>query len=200
MTEILGKLFGSLDRVKILRLFLMNPTTVFTKAAIARRSKISSATLNRELRLLFDLRIIRSKISVATEQDKGRAKGWQLDAAFPYITPLKGLLFSTEPFSREELIRKFKNAGRVRLIITAGVFIQDENSRADILIVGDNLKKRVLDNALHTMEAEIGRELIYGIFETEDFKYRLAVYDKFIRDLLDYPHDVVLDKIGTTVA
>ncbi len=198
MTELLGTLFDSIDRVKILRLFLMNPTVAFTKASIARRSKVSGSTLNRELRLLFEIHFIKSKLSVVGEEGKSKAKGWQLDATFPLLNPLKTLLFPTEPFTREEIVRKFKNAGRIRLVIAAGVFIQDDNSRADLLIVGDNIKKRVLDNALRSMEAEIGRELVYGVFETEDFKYRLAMYDKFIRDLLDYPHEVILDKIGAT--
>ena len=192
MTELLGKLFGSIERVKIMRLFLMNPTVAFTKAAIARRSKVSGTTLSREL--------IKSRLSVTAEEGGTRAKGWQLDLGFPLLAPLKSLLFPTEPFTHEEIVRKFKNGGRIKLIIAAGIFIQDENSRADLLIVGDNLKKRVLDHALKSMEAEIGRELVYGIFETEDFKYRLGVYDKFIRDLLDYPHEVMLDKIGATQA
>ena len=175
-----------------MRLFLMNPTVAFTKAAIARRSKVSGTTLSREL--------IKSRLSVTAEEGGTRAKGWQLDLGFPLLAPLKSLLFPTEPFTHEEIVRKFKNGGRIKLIIAAGIFIQDENSRADLLIVGDNLKKRVLDHALKSMEAEIGRELVYGIFETEDFKYRLGVYDKFIRDLLDYPHEVMLDKIGATQA
>ena len=174
----------------------MNPDTIFSKAAIERRSKVSSSTVNRELRHLFDVKFVKSKIAVATAEGQGKVKGWQLDKTFQLLTPLRNLLFTTEPFTREEIVRKFKNGGRIKLIVTAGVFIQDENSRADILIVGDNLNKRIIDNTLHSMEAEIGRELVYGVFETEDFKYRLTVYDKFVRDLLDYPHNVVLDKLG----
>ena len=196
MTEILAKLFGSIERVKIMRLFLMNPEVVFSKAAIERRSKVSLSTVNRELKHLFEVKFVKSKISVATEEKQGKTKGWQLDKTFPLMSPLRNLLFTTEPFKREDIVHKFKNGGRIKLIVTAGIFIQDENSRADILIVGDNLNKRVIDNTLHSMEAEIGRELVYGVFETEDFKYRLTVYDKFVRDLLDYPHQIVLDKVG----
>ena len=45
------------------------------------------------------------------------------------------------------------------------------------------------------MEAEIGRELSYGVFETDDFRYRVSVCDKFIRDILDYSHKKILNKL-----
>jgi hypothetical protein len=46
------------------------------------------------------------------------------------------------------------------------------------------------------MEAEIGKELRYAYFSTDEFRYRLSMYDKLIRDILDYPHRVLLDKLG----
>jgi hypothetical protein len=46
------------------------------------------------------------------------------------------------------------------------------------------------------MEAERGKELVYAYLETQDFQYRLGMYDKLIRDILDYPHQVLLDKIS----
>ena len=34
--------------------------------------------------------------------------------------------------------------------------------------------------------AELGRELRYASFTTEDFKYRVGVYDRLIRDVFDF--------------
>ena len=36
----------------------------------------------------------------------------------------------------------------------------------------------------------------YAAFGTEDFAYRFGMYDKFIRDIVDYPHERLIDKIG----
>ena len=41
------------------------------------------------------------------------------------------------------------------------------------------------------MEAEIGSELVYAIFDTKEFTYRLNMYDKLVRDILDFPHEVI---------
>ena len=48
----------------------------------------------------------------------------------------------------------------------------------------------------HGVEAEIGKELTFASFETADFHYRLGMYDKLIRDILDYPHQKLLDKLN----
>ena len=84
----------------------------------------------------------------------------------------------------------------MKLIVLAGVFLQKEDSRADILIVGDELKKKSIENGLRAIEAEVGKELSYALFDTQDFLYRMNVYDKFVRDILDFPHEKVYDKIG----
>lgn len=184
--EILGKLFDGVNRVKIIRLFLLNPQTDFTNSEISRRSKVSVGSLKRDLNLLRDARFIM----------KGKKGAWSLDPSFPFTAPLKSLLIGGQSFTREEIIRRFKNAGRLKLLIVAGVFIQDETSRTDILIVADHPKRSAIDRVVRSLEAEIGKELRYSVLDTEEFKYRISVYDKFIRDILDYAHDRVIDKIG----
>ena len=67
-----------------------------------------------------------------------------------------------------------------------------------LLVVGDGIKHGKLENVIHTLEAEIGRELRYTVFDTPDFHYRLSIYDKLVRDILDYPHIKVVDKLGVT--
>ncbi|MBI5138929.1 MAG: hypothetical protein HZA95_03995, partial [Candidatus Vogelbacteria bacterium] len=121
ISETIGKLFGSIDRVKILRLFMMNPGTVFTKASISRRSKVPLSTVNRELRALFEIHFIRAKVPIATEDAPGKSKGWQFDPSFSLTAPLKALIFPTAPFTKEEILKKFKNTGKIKLIIVAGV-------------------------------------------------------------------------------
>jgi hypothetical protein len=45
---------------------------------------------------------------------------------------------------------------------------------------------------MRRLEAEIGAELVYAVFDTKEFIYRLNMYDKLVRDILDYPHEVLL--------
>ncbi|MBI3633599.1 MAG: hypothetical protein HY226_04895 [Candidatus Vogelbacteria bacterium] len=195
--EVLSKLFGSADRVKIMRLFILNATASFTASEVLIRSKVSRSIGKKELGVLKEAGLIKIKI-MHVDGSRGRKKSvdaWFLNQGFPFLAALKQLLFNTELFKKEEIIRRLKGAGRVKVIITAGIFINDEDSRADLLIVGDELRKGTIEKTIKSMEAEIGRELSYGVFETDDFRYRVSVCDKFIRDILDYSHKKIFNKL-----
>jgi len=195
--EILSKLFNSVDRVKIMRLFTLNPGTVFGIRDIFKRGKIAQLSGKKELSLLEDAGLVKRK-NIHFIDSNGRkmsSVGLFLSPTFPFLHALKQLLFNAELFKKEEIVRRLRRAGRVKIIITAGIFINSEDSRADLLVVGDDLRKNVVDKIVKSMEAEIGRELSYGVFETEDFRYRVSVCDKFVRDILDYPHKKILNKL-----
>lgn len=195
--EVLSKLFGSPDRIKIMRLFILNPVATFTTSEVLDRSKSSPRSGKKELNALKEAGLIKHKM-IRVEGSRSRKMSvvaWFLNQTFPFLNPLKQLLFNTEIFKKEEIVRRLRGAGRVKVIITAGIFISDEDSRADLLIVGDELRKKAVEKVVKSMEAEIGRELSYGVFETDDFRYRISVCDKFVRDILDYPHRKILNKL-----
>ena len=93
----------------------------------------------------------------------------------------------------EAIVNTFKKVGRVKLLVISGVFIKNKDSRVDLLIAGDKMKKSKIEEGIHKLEAEMGIELSYAIFTTKDFIYRLNMYDKLIRDILDFPHKVLLE-------
>jgi hypothetical protein len=61
-----------------------------------------------------------------------------------------------------------------------------------MLIVGDNIKRRKVEEEIRKLEAEIGVELAYAVFDSKEFSYRLNMYDKLVRDILDFPHEIIL--------
>lgn len=206
--ESLGKLFGSEARVKVMRLFLLNPETPFDAVEIAKRSKVSRANLSRELKLL-ELAGFAKRKSFFKELppkkgkkvgSKKRMTGWQLEYGFPHLKAIRQLLVENSTFDKRDLASRFRPHGKLKLIVIAGVFIKNDESRADLLIVGDSFKKAGLENAIRSIESEIGRELVYVVFSTEDFLYRLDMQDKLVRDILDYPHEKVLDLTGAELS
>jgi len=81
------------------------------------------------------------------------------------------------------------------LTILSGIFINEENSRVDLFIVGDSIKKRKLFVFLRDLEAEVGKEIDYVVFSTADFNYRYDMFDRFIRDVLEKPHEKLINKL-----
>lgn len=201
--DVLAKLFGSASRVKLMRLFLMNPEDVFDKTEMGKRSKISGDTLRREIKLLEDIGLIKSRVVVKmkpgksgkNEMEKRKVSGYGLDFTFAYLAALRALVTEIA-LGKEDVSARFRNCGQMKLIIVSGIFLDQEDSRVDVLLVGDKLKKPVIEGVLRRLEAELGKELTYGIMETPDFEYRFGIYDKFIRDIIDYPHLVVLNKLN----
>lgn len=191
--ETLAKLFGNEVKVKMMKLFLFNPERIFDVADIGDRVKTDSSKVRREINVL-------EKIGLVKRRSGGKKKtsghGFVLDTNFLYLSPLQNFLINTEPLHPKEIIKKITRLGSIKLIIIAGVFIQEFESRVDILIVGDNIKKGLLENTIKILESEIGKELKYANFTTEDFKYRLSMCDKLTRDILDYPHKKILNKLG----
>lgn len=188
----LGTLFDSLARVKIMRLFLLNQDAVLTAGAIALRSNVTPATARRELNILSRSSFIKRK----KERQGGKSiEGWVFDPRFEYTESLQQLLFGTEFVDQNALAKRFKKTGRVKLLLLSGIFNNSQNSRLDLLLVGDNLKRPLIEKIIRSLEAEIGKEIYYSAFETEEFMYRASMYDKLIRDVIDFPH-VALVSIG----
>jgi hypothetical protein len=96
---------------------------------------------------------------------------------------------------RDEIANKFKHVGSIKLLVISGIFTQDKETRVDLLIVGDNLRKSSIESALHAVEAEVGKEISYAYFDTQEFLYRLDICDKFARDVIDYPHEKIINKL-----
>lgn len=208
--KILGKLFGSPAMVKLLRLFLFNPEHVFTNDEVASRAKITLDTARFELSIMKQMDFIKKKTDyrqikkikgrkpVRGRSTSGRKKvlGWTLNKKFQYLEQLKNFLISANPVKHKDIPNRLSASGVIKLIVVSGMFIQNQDSRLDILVVGDNIRKPQLKTAVKAIESEMGKELRYAVFDTQEFKYRLSVYDRLIRDVFDYPHEIILDKIG----
>ena len=191
--ETLSKLFGSEAKVKIMRLFLFNPEHLFSFKEIMQRVKSSSSKARKEILMMEKIGLVKRR---ARGPKKSRGPGFVLNSQFTYILPLQNFLINLEIFQPKEIIRKVTRLGSIKLIIVSGVFIQEPESRVDLLLVGDSVKRATLEKVIKSMESEIGKELKYAYFTTADFKYRLSMFDKLVRDILDYPHRKILNKLG----
>ncbi len=203
--DALTALFGNPIKVKILRLFLFNPETPFFLQEIVRRSMAPSGAVRRELSGLANggflrKRLVTKDIEIArgskTVMKKVHGLAYSLNGRFAYLEPLKNLLTISSITADESLTKRFAAAGRLKLLIAAGVFIQNWDSRVDLLLVGDELNLQKIESAIKGIEAEIGKEIHYSAFETQDFEYRVGIHDRLVRDILDYPHTTLVDRMG----
>jgi len=206
--DILSILFGSESRIRMMRLFLFNPENCFDLFDVCDKSKISSKDVKKEFFVLEKATFIKRKDfykvikkikNGKTEEIKNKVHGYCLNKDFAYISVIKQLLINSKIFEDNELVRKLTKIGKIKLLVVSGVFIDQKDNRVDILIVGDNLNKNTMNKVIKSIEAELGKELIYAFFETSDFEYRLQMYDKLVRDIIDFPHQVLLNKLQVQI-
>lgn len=203
--DILEKLFGTTAKVKIMRLFLFNPEYVFTVDEIIARGKMSSKEVKAELPNLLKVGLIKKKpftrdVQIVKKKKitikRVKGNGYMLDAKFPYLNALKTLLISVSLHSHDDIAKRFTKVGKIKALIVAGVFIQDWESRVDLVIVGDELDEERIHGIVKILESELGKEISYTALDTADFEYRVGVYDKLVRDILDFPHVKIIDRLS----
>lgn len=198
--------------VKLLRLFIFNPDNTFTNKEIINRAKITTDTLRLEISILKQMDFIKKKIVYRTISSKNqnnktalkktnsprrkKVSAWALNDKFLYIDSLREFLTNATPIKNKDIPKRLSSVGSIKLIVISGMFIQSWDSRLDILIVGNNIKKPQLETAIRSIESELGRELRYTVLNVQEFKYRMGVYDRLLRDVFDYKHQIILDKIG----
>lgn len=203
--DILTKLFGSAIKVKLMRLFIFNESEVFELDSIVTRIKAPRNNCRRELDHLYSVGLIKKREITKEVQKKSgkrvtvkkiKVHGYVFNQSFPYSLSLKNLLAVASLDIDSDLKKRILSMGRIKLLLIAGLFIQDWDSRVDILVVGDDIPKARMDQLMNTIESELGKEITYTVLDTAEFEYRLNIHDKLIRDILDYPHRVLVDKIG----
>lgn len=203
--DTLTALFGSEAKVKIIRLFMFNPEVTFLPSEIVERTRSSTTHVKRELNDLVKANLIKRKIvSKEIHVKKGKKEsvkkikgnGFALNQNFPYLDSLKNFMTVASLSVDEDLAKRFTNAGQIKLMIVAGVFTQNWDSRVDLLLVGNELNLQKIESIIKVIESEIGKEIAYSAFESADFDYRLGIHDRLVRDILDYPHITLIDKLG----
>jgi len=186
--EILEQLFDSPVKVKLLKLFLRNPDQSFSIREIAKKTRSDSAACQRQLKKLESIKLIDIKL-------KSGKKNYSANRNFDFYSELRTLILKSSPASKEKLYNRLKGLGRIKLAILSGIFINEDNSRVDLLVVGDGIRNQKLSSFLKDLEAEVGKEIDYVVFSTVDFKYRYDMFDRFIRDVLEKPHEKLINKL-----
>ncbi len=197
--ELLGKIFGGVGRVKIIRLFLLNEGQFFLTTDIAIRSKISRAVLRKDIAMLESIGFIKKRIrgGVKNVQKRGKKKKtvvskkiveYGLNPQFKFLDQFKQLFIDPVVLAESLHISRFRPVGRLRLVLASGIFTHNQRSRADLLIVSDTIKRKPLESMIKAIESEVGKEITYAAFTTEDYYYRMSMFDRLVCDFVELPH------------
>jgi len=198
----LEKLFGSNSRVKILKLFLLNPTEKFYIRQLSRNLKLQLNSVRRELENLEKFGILTSDLK-NEEEGKGEKeaaggqdkKYFRANPNFVLFDEIKALIVKAQILYEKDFVSKLNSIGKVKLLVLTGIFVNNPNTLIDILIVG-KINKPKLMKLIRELEVELGKEINYTVFDLHEFKYRRDITDIFLYGILDGRNLVVIDEVG----
>ncbi|PID69978.1 hypothetical protein CSB37_03915 [bacterium DOLZORAL124_38_8] len=178
----LKKIFGSGARVKLLKQFLLNGEDEFYIRELTRILDEQINSLRRELENL-------EKIGLLKSVERNRKKYYRINKHFSLLPELTSI-FRKEDDSNKALLKDFNTLGNVYLVVLSGIFIQDSQLETDVLLVGEDVDKAAVGELLAEKFPDVS--LKYTVFTKQDFLYRLALNDKFIRNVFAQKQNIIL--------
>jgi len=198
----LAKLFGSTARVKILKLFLLNPDTSYYMRQISRHLNLQLSAVRRELENLETLGLLESRQGEEHEEGKKKKKGnkndrkyFQVNREFILFNEIRELIIKAQVLCERDFTDKLKKLGSIKMLILSGLFINDKQAPVDMLIVG-NFDTNKVAKLVKNLEEELVNEVNYAVLSEEDFEYRRQVTDVFLYSVLGGNKIVVIDESG----
>lgn len=93
----------------------------------------------------------------------------------------------------DELFLAIKKLG-AKAAYLSGLFVGRPDLPVDLLLVGD-LDPRKMQTFVESCEHMLGQEVNYCVMDQKEFDFRRNTFDKFIKDIFDYPYIDVFAKI-----
>lgn len=187
--DFLELILGSSARARLIKFFVLNPISKVSPQELKEKLQIDQRRVRGELDTLLKIGIIKKRKALSRSL-------YYLNKENQFYPELKKIVTKCTLFPQLKSIDKITKTGHVKLVLVSGVFANNLKTRADILIVGDGVNKTRLREVIREVEAEIGRELRYATFSSEEYEYRLNMFDKFIREFFDGSHKIVLNRMG----
>jgi hypothetical protein len=181
-------LFGSKVRARLIRLFIVNPGIEFSVSEAAEKILILREDVAREIARL-------SKMKLVLERSRKGRRCFVVNEEFPFFTELKSLISKLNVHAQSQVFRKLKIIGEVKLILISGLFLNYPKSKADMILVVNNVNRTKLKHAIAHLEAEVGREIRFVLMGSEELHYRLNMLDRFFVEFLEGPYEEVTNKV-----
>lgn len=190
-------LFGSKTRVKLLHLFLNNPGQQFYVREITRKIDEQINSVRRELANMIE-------VGVVTSDSSENKLYYRVNQRYEYYLPLKAIFgdsaselnsisFSAVEAPKNDYIMELRKIEGLRLAIFAGILVKGSETPVDILLVGSLAPEKVT-SFIKVVESGEKRDINYTVMSYDEFYYRLSVRDRFITEILNGKHSVVIDE------
>lgn len=181
-------LVESRNKILIIGFMLVAPPRSFTIRELAARLGLTNPSLAIELNHLVRQGLVKTFV-------KRRKKYYLIHSRHKLLVDLKPSLVKHQRKYEDELFKAIQHLGDIKAAFLSGIFTGYPALPVDLLLVGKvNLNR--LQNFLAAAEKLMGNEINYSIMTELEFRARRDTFDRFIKDIFDYPHLAVMDRLA----
>ncbi|TSA44853.1 hypothetical protein D4R52_03575 [bacterium] len=126
---------------------------------------------------------------------KKQKRYFRINPRFKLYDELHDLASDSRLSDDDEVSKIMKKLPRARLVVLSGIFAFAPHLSADMLIVGDGINRKTLGRMLSDVEKLAGQEINFAVMDPREYEYRRTMNDRFVRDILENNHIVVLDNL-----
>ena len=181
----LAEILESNQKTAVLAFFLLAPERSFSLKELTKRLHISDKVLVNILREFDELSLIQVF-------RKDNVELFIINQKHKLLPQIKLSVVKNQKPYEDELFGAIKKLGEIKGAFLSGVLTAQPQLPVDILLVGKiNLNR--LDTFLQNCKKMLGVDLNYSIMTLDEFLLRRDTFDRFLKDMFDYRHLVVLD-------
>ncbi len=185
----LENLLNSKLKKKLLAIFFAHPKRSFSTEELRIMSESRTRAVNVALREF----VKSGMINVSSRQQK---RIFRINPHFRLYDEIEDLINDFETQVPADSVAKIlKRLSTAKLAILSGIFTLEPQLPVDILLVGEGINRLRLSQIVSEIEKIVGLEINYAVMNPKEYQYRKMMSDRLVRDILDYPHLVVLDNL-----
>jgi len=174
--EVLGRLFSSRVRTKLLKFFLTMPESGYFIRELGRKIGEDAKNISRELNNLENIGFLRS-------EKRGLQKFYSTKPDFLFYSELKAVFLKSSGL--EELFKDVlvQMDGIEKVFMKELPSAQDDESAQIKLIIVGNPDLAVLNKTINDLMGRSEREIIYRCYSLEEFDDRKKMDDAYILEV-----------------
>lgn len=186
--DVFAELFGSKEKSRLIRFFLFNTQIAISASELAKKNKLQITETRKALRSLL-------KIDFVRERTKKNQKQYSLHSEFPYSSQLYHLISASNTLEQCKNLSRLRRSPAVKFAAVSGLFTDSQKSVVDLLIVVSDARRAKIDKSIEYIEAEVGKEIRYALLDVEEFKYRMEMLDRFLKDFFEGKYEEIVNRM-----
>lgn len=173
-------------KARVLQFFLSRPERSFFAGEL--RKKLGSRGLENDLTALV-------KQGLLFSTRKRGNKYYRINSKHPQYLDLKNWAKRIKRVAEDDLVKIVRRLPGVKLAVLSGFLAGENKLECDLLLVGKFPAKK-LDNFVKSAESLVDNEINYAVMDLAEFDYRKNTFDRFMKDIFENTHVVLVDKIS----